>query len=1480
MENDPMENRNKLMSKSFIKNADQNDLIWACERFLPQGWTVLNDENNTNDEIEPKKKKKKKGEKEKTAIMFAPWLCAHSYLNMSHIQIMNILANGTNFKKSHISPYLTKRSANEGNSLTRSTTFGKSIRQPIWIHLNIHGIRPNDSPGDTMQSKLKKGHWNNLNKTEQNEIKDSWELSKDKECWEVPENGWCLSQPKGAFNISQQEQDQPSRRTSKRASFGSPKLRESQADEDDEDDGIELTSLKTRKYVANKVIDDENNQLHQCARCKKWCSEDRGKTKWGVFACKDCSVTEGLGSYFKQFNASYSSELADSTKRLGELQLKAALDAEKKISQQALDALKVKTSADIESLKAVVESLTADAESLTVELKASVMRCDELLKSPAKSFVDRAISMKQTEIRDCGVARRQFLYTLYEELIQADIKVDLKQKIRKELLDVLKCQHYDDEGNSCVVDTAHLLHHVTMPKVKQILQEDSSKRKSKNVTPGVTPKSNDKCLDGVGGFDMGDIINDGMAILNDERGSALKTILEALTLSPNGKKELEDLRVCIDSNFENRTGIDYLKETKISNEEIQSKYDHLNGRIESIWVYLTGALSHIRDHNQEVHSPMVVALSTVMSESLSQGEQEIFSKLGLLVSSSTTEALKNDAAKKYEANFASVFKEQMRLHVNDDDPVRAHMYVICFWIDNYVAKAGMAKHHCRVGDASLSCTTLQSLFRGLPYSDLLISVAERKDPISVPFSTKGKEVLESFWEDHLPLITCSPPDQCKANILLPVLHGKKCWLPPSVTVEFPRCALMAQLRDYFVCPAVPGKSSLYAHYWEYCIKRLQKLSKDDNGGGVDIISQGYVILCHDIEFWFHFFKSLEEPQDDIDLKNVILMFNELHIQKHLMDVVIQDNFHVLHLFSDTFINKFKFAPNKWKKIFSAVLKEVNEDAAIPVAVSTPELGESGGGGGGEKEDEEDEDEEDTSDTLGEDIKGDVEEPGDPSPLHWVNCFYCSCWWKNYKQKACIGVAIPDIASDHFNYKCDECIASGVIEPIIVQVEEGESGVVKEFTSRSHCTSHRMPFLQDQYVLRGWGTKAELLSLKLKKPELVLIFIEKLNLPQRKKQAQKPAIENVKINTTRALSSFLMLLKVWLGDRRDGGEGSARKFVIDQIKETFPELIGFDDDVIVGKICDQSSYFYGLWKLLDIEIVVCILPFIQWTEGDFLPFLNLFPIMVQMVSYSGKSTAIKAFMLKMFVLQWYATKHPDILKTMGQNCTILVETMIEYHNSRMAYMVPSKVPSLNIDHYKKASCLRAAFDQLKRSITNEPTKKKQSERMRQLNMVNSKASVATVVEFKSLVTDKFVAILKALKNGTLPESDYANSCWPVVERLKIGQDKLNKTLTDMVGFYAEYKVLAADPAHPLAKYLRSAKVTVKLMKEELRRGGVTPPPNNNKPLHAQWLFEHIRDNPLLGKPLNYEGEFPASDCSFVPPQVQVQVQAADVMDVTC
>jgi hypothetical protein len=102
-----------------------------------------------------------------------------------------------------------------------------------------------------------------------------------------------------------------------------------------------------------------------------------------------------------------------------------------------------------------------------------------------------------------------------------------------------------------------------------------------------------------------------------------------------------------------------------------------------------------------------------------------------------------------------------------------------------------------------------------------------------------------------------------------------------------------------------------------------------------------------------------------------------------------------------------------------------------------------------------------------------------------------------------------------------------------------------------------------------------------------------------------------VSSTRPAYRYCLLR--WDGRSWKGGDLRAK--IVARCREVFKDAKS--DDEAIGQACDKSSFFCGLFRLLDVEVRLAVEPFIRWEEGDFAVFLNALPAMCAFISSGRK-----------------------------------------------------------------------------------------------------------------------------------------------------------------------------------------------------------------------------------------------------------------------
>ena len=175
-----------------------------------------------------------------------------------------------------------------------------------------------------------------------------------------------------------------------------------------------------------------------------------------------------------------------------------------------------------------------------------------------------------------------------------------------------------------------------------------------------------------------------------------------------------------------------------------------------------------------------------------------------------------------------------------------------------------------------------------------------------------------------------------------------------------------------------------------------------------------------------------------------------------------------------------------------------------------------------------------------------------------------------------------------------------------------------------------------------------------------------------------------------------------------------------------ELLGgnclVSDNGVVSHAVARSSYCAGLWDLLDVQIGCATRAMAHWTRDNFGYYLNVFPVLCQLVASARNPKVARAMLFKMERLLLYNKKHPDIITFFAENCMTLRETVIENWHSILTHNVNRNVAVVTHDNYEKATCIAQQCWALRNELKEKVLKKKAqpAERLGLLQRLESKA----------------------------------------------------------------------------------------------------------------------------------------------------------------
>lgn len=120
--------------------------------------------------------------------------------------------------------------------------------------------------------------------------------------------------------------------------------------------------------------------------------------------------------------------------------------------------------------------------------------------------------------------------------------------------------------------------------------------------------------------------------------------------------------------------------------------------------------------------------------------------------------------------------------------------------------------------------------------------------------------------------------------------------------------------------------------------------------------------------------------------------------------------------------------------------------------------------------------------------------------------------------------------------------------------------------------------------------------------------------------------------------------------------------------------------------------------METELWLVTVPFQKWVEGDALPLLESFPLMVLAVCSAPKPQVRKFMLLQLEKLLYYKEYHPDFLEFMGQNCARADEEDIELFNALLGRFCKAR-QVVEIGTYVHISGMITGIHKLSRELDN-------------------------------------------------------------------------------------------------------------------------------------------------------------------------------------
>ena len=431
--------------------------------------------------------------------------------------------------------------------------------------------------------------------------------------------------------------------------------------------------------------------------------------------------------------------------------------------------------------------------------------------------------------------------------------------------------------------------------------------------------------------------------------------------------------------------------------------------------------------------------------------------------------------------------------------------------------------------------------------------------------------------------------------------------------------------------------------------------------------------------------------------------------------------------------------------------------------------------------------------------------------------------------------------------------------------KSEAKKLKHKERRAQCVAHKL------------ATPEQALDLKSK--ECYDLLVRGLKLQTAREAAGPPAEEETAtINISKGIGTNNRISALWcpeaMGLRAPLGcpEG-VRGQVIDLARTHLCDgNESLTDDQVISKAIDASSFFTGLWMLIEVEIGLITRSMAQWTRGNIRPFFDALPYLAQIVGRAQKPKIARAMLYKLERLAHYNDNHPDILTFFSENCLALRETRIEDWHSILTHYVNKHVREVQAKHYERGSCMaqqvRGVKNDLKEHLFDR--KPKAEERLGLLDNLHGKAFNETNEDVAEVVLSPFRDMILQIKEHGRCRGAYADELWPRSTRLPDGQSNLMTALDLTEEFHAQWVSECTPNIEPegLLAWLNHRNSVVKMVHDpEIKRRGLSK--TGTKAKKSQRIFDHVVANPngfmdkesgvhCRAKPLGYEGDLPTEN----------------------
>ena len=312
---------------------------------------------------------------------------------------------------------------------------------------------------------------------------------------------------------------------------------------------------------------------------------------------------------------------------------------------------------------------------------------------------------------------------------------------------------------------------------------------------------------------------------------------------------------------------------------------------------LIDVVAYMASAGQQVISLLLmqIAIGVAAGGGIVESSHDILTSVGLLPSHDTVAKIVNVAADAYLAAFPSIY-----LALLSSMNLLGVTIVLIILVDNFVVRVAKFAKVLKHGSNTKTVYTEQGLV--MKPQVINLKSPNQRDKIVCPLFDGNR--LRDLWSKNGSFMLSAPEGG-----LYPFIVSNLKWIKGDL--DMPIDKNPAPLRLYTAVPSIEACSASYEDYKKKFVQRHVELC------GVHW-NHMHPVFCHDVEFWFHFFKLLIEDSDMV--QNVILMPNELHTEKHVMESILRCKEHLFYFYVPLWTQHLLYAKKKWLEVGSR-LKE-------------------------------------------------------------------------------------------------------------------------------------------------------------------------------------------------------------------------------------------------------------------------------------------------------------------------------------------------------------------------------------------------------------------------------------------------------------------------------------------------------------------------------------------------------------------------------